>query len=74
MHKIMSSEADVLLKKICTYFKETGNTRFTSFDIGPGIIQANLYELELFDYVTIADDVNGTIHLTEKALNYFKTN
>lgn len=74
MHKIMSSETDVLLKKICKYYKETGNTSFTSFDIEPSNIQASLYELELFDYVTIADDVNETIHLTDKALDYFKTN
>lgn len=72
MSKIMTSEADSLLKKLCAYYKSSGAPIFTSLDI-EHCSQESLNELATFGYLTISNDVCGTIHLTDKALNYFKT-
>lgn len=72
MPKIMTSESDALLKKLCAYYKSSGTPIFTSLDI-EHCSRESLNELEAFGYLTISNDVCGSIHLTDKALNYFKT-
>lgn len=72
MHKIMTFESNALLKKMCAYYKSCGSSSFTSLDIDQ-CSRENVNELESFGYLTISNDVCETIHLTDKALSYFKT-